>query len=195
MNRRAWQWGRAAGTILLAALTTAMGAPSASASEPCVPDPNYWLCSELTPSFGPIGTSVHVEGTLPELDRVGRDYLRHPSFFGLEEYDPDSGCQYFARSEDHRLRYDFDEGVWSADLTVMAGRGACFQMGDQTHRASPGVYDLIIGCHTCPVGEFRLTNASAELPRTGVGQSVALELALSWALISVGVGLRRLRRH
>lgn len=117
----------------------------------------------VVPNHGPVGTRVEMAGYC---FRGSRWQRKHPaSGYGvsLVRVIKLNGfkCELIAGG---RKQIDVKRDGRMRGYFVVARDGACFQ-SRRTARVTPGSYDIIIGCHACTAGSFRVTTEEAERNR------------------------------
>ena len=142
-----------------------LGDSPASASSPC-PGPDS-PCLTLTPSSGPVGTTVRISGHIHSDIQSWRQAFRDPGYFALvsdfaQGFPGHPGeCELLVGGDGGKARVSRDGAVKGA--FVVGGTGSCFQQSGR-YATQPGRYYLSIGCHACQVAVF---DVSASLPFTG----------------------------
>jgi hypothetical protein len=175
---------------VLAAVLLAIGAALASSSAALasstvalaqdVPTPTF----TLTPSTGPAGTQVSIEGQLTSMAQVpiwSPRLAGGDNFFALytdistscpasgELCTPGpanlAGCELLVAAIDPVIHLDESTGQVTGSF-VVGGDGTCSQSDPDaaTHQAPPGPYELSIGCPACGVASFGLTRAAGSVP-------------------------------
>jgi len=130
----------------------------------------------LDPASGPVGTPVSFVGDIDPSLVAG---VRARAYFALIRL-LSADCELIVGVSDGVVEVD-DAGHVTGSF-VVGGEGGCFQT-DVTRRATPGRYDLVLGCHACSVGTFEITGSS-ELPNTGRASVPLVFVALG--LVSAG---------
>lgn len=109
----------------------------------------------LTPASGPVGTRIRIAGTGFD-DPFWRSGLNGGYGISLQRMLAMEGvgaCDLVAGFETGAT---IDSaGRLTAEL-IIPPEGGCFQT-DRTAEVVPGVYGVIVGCHTCQLGTFRVT--------------------------------------
>jgi hypothetical protein len=117
----------------------------------------------LIPNHGPVGTRVEMVGYCFRGSEWQRKYPASPYGVSLirEIKLDDFKCELIAGG---RKQIDVKRDGRMRGYFVVAGEGDCFQ-SSRSATVTPGSYFLTIGCHTCSMGNFRVTTAEAERNR------------------------------
>lgn len=189
---------------MLAACTITMSSPLTHAvARPPTPL-SLFVRFTLTPSSGPVGTTVRINGHLSraQIKEFGR--LLEPPFayFGLitEVHRSCSaaagpcvvgparlaGCELDGGATGQTLTFSRTTGRVHGSF-VVGGGGSCFQSqpDSRRHPTLPGRYVLTIGCHACEVAYFTVSPQST----AATGAAVAPMLCIAAVLIIVGIVL------
>jgi hypothetical protein len=111
----------------------------------------------LVPSSGPVGTPVSI---VLDCMRAGlAQAIRHPAYglFMMRDFGSPLGCELISGSPSNFIH--LAAGRRAAGRLVVAPSGGCFQSNGQSHRVTPGVYLVGVGCHVCIVGTFVVTRS------------------------------------
>lgn len=117
-------------------------APSTTDTEPRV---------TASPASGPVGSRVRIEGEGFTGDEW-RALLGNDPGYGISLLRTIGDCELIAGGAE-QIRLD-SEGHLEADF-IVPRQGSCFQ-GDRQAAVIPGDYDIIVLCHGCLFGRFRV---------------------------------------
>lgn len=131
----------------------------------------------LRPRSGPVGTRIKIEGT-----GFGSEYWRslvgESGGYGAALQQMVGQCDLIGAGEGLGPEID-GSGRLIAELVVPA-EGTCFQEDGRKQDFGAGVYDLIIGCHTCAMAEFVVTNTDVGQGEGTICRAQDLQLRASW---------------
>jgi hypothetical protein len=178
------RWASLVGVLFLVSL---LGAASPAAASPCT---LAW-CASVSPSVGPVGTRVSVQGQIAPANsrpdfQVSLYNLRHSPGFLFLMRDVSTGCEMMGGV--HGAHFSVSEAGVIMGSFIVGGSTDCNHSDAQAPRLSPGTYSVNLGCVACAVDTFTVTDAQGNLPFTG-GRSVRNLTLAGLVSLLIGVAL------